>query len=199
MVEWIGLAIAVAAAYFAWRANGKSDDANDIAARALAISEREERERQREREARARLVVSAAIFDYTPDDQDVIRLGGSSGNLRLAIEIGNEGDRDAGRGTVEATFPPLPNDTSLRWSDASGRELPGVPSRAGRIGGRLVLSREIEGVARGVPAKLYATVPIAVPDRDDVNDYPIRVVVRAEGADPAEFDFPLRIGRDPTR
>ena len=135
MVEWIALGIAAFAAYLAWRANHKSDDANDIARRALKVTETEHEQRQRERAARARLVVSASVVAYEPHDDGVIRLGGSHGNLRIAIVIRNTGDRDAGRGHVEVALPLSMSDLAARWSDPGGRELPEFAQRA-RAGGR---------------------------------------------------------------
>lgn len=60
--------------------------------------------------------------------------------------------------------------------------------------------RQIEGVARDVPERMWFTIYVAVPDRDNVNEYPIRVAVQAEGAEGETVcDFPLKIGRDPSR
>jgi hypothetical protein len=77
--------------------------------------------------------------------------------------------------------------------------LPDFPVHAARIGDANVLTRELAGVALGVPQTVYATVPVAVPNGDGVYDYSPRIAVLADGADPAEFTFPLRIGRDPTQ
>jgi hypothetical protein len=205
VIEWIGLAVAIVAAYVAWRANHKSEDANQLAAdantiaqRALAISEEEHAQRLAERAARARLVVSAEIVEYPTDSDGVIWVSTTLGGLRLAITIRNEGDRDAGRGKIEATFPAslLGFDPELRWTDASGRDL----SNAAQVGETYVLTRELDGVARAVPETIVAAVPILMPTvHGDVSDYSIRIVVLAEGADPAEITFPLRIGRDPSQ
>ena len=47
---------------------------------------------------------------------------------------------------------------------------------------------------------MWFTICVAVPDRDNVNEYPIRVAVQAEGAEGETVcDFPLKIGRDPSR
>lgn len=46
---------------------------------------------------------------------------------------------------------------------------------------------------------MWFTISVAVPDRDNVNDYPMRIAVQAEGADSdAAYGLPLKIGRDPT-
>jgi hypothetical protein len=201
MIEALGLAVAIAAAYFAWRANSKSDNANEIATKALAISEREEAARLADRKARARLSVSVGLVGYTPDTGGILRLTGSGGQLRLAITIRNdEGDRDAGRTKVEAIFPLIVNDSYTRWSDASGRPLPDYPLTATRIGETNVLERTLDAVSRGVSESLFAAFPVSVPNGDYLNDYSINVRVVAEGAEPREIveDFPLRIGRDPT-
>jgi hypothetical protein len=199
VVQWIGLAVAILAAYFAWRAVDKADDANKIATKALGISEREEKARAADRNSRARLAVSLGIMVYEPGADGIVRLGGSSGYLRLRIVIGNDGDRDAGRGRVEATFPITVNDSGLRWSDAGGRPLSAHPESAARVGNENVLDRAIDGASRGMTETLYVTFPVDVPGGDGVNDYPIRVRVAAEGAEPPEVveDLPLRIGRDP--
>jgi hypothetical protein len=190
---WIGIAIAVAALVAAIVYPAR---ASRIAARALAVSEREERRREAHRRARARVAVEARIIGLDTDERGAIRLGGSHGNLRLEILLLNDGDRDAGRGHIEMTAPSTMSDLSLRWSDASGRELPAYPERAARIGDRHVLTRKLDGVARDVPERLYATLPVAVPDAHGVNEYPIRLRVSVEGMDePAELDFPLRIAR----
>lgn len=197
MVEWIGIAVAVAAAYFAWRANHKSDDANEIARRALAVSEEERADRRRARQARARIHVSASVVMFEPDDDGVIRLSGSAGTLKIEVSISNEGDRDAGRGNVEVTLPLSISDLGARWSDPSGRELPGLP-RAARVGESNILMRPIDGVARDVPERMWFTAGVTVPDRDAINDYPIRIVVAAEGADgQTVHHFPLKVGRNP--
>jgi hypothetical protein len=44
---------------------------------------------------------------------------------------------------------------------------------------------------------VYATVPVAILNGDGVNDFSARIVVRAEGGDPAEITHPLLIGRAP--
>jgi hypothetical protein len=198
VVEWIAIGIAALAAYFAWRANHKSDDANDIARRALQLSEAEQEQMRREREARARLNISAHVMAYEPTD-GVIRLGGSHGTLRVEIAVSNDGERDAGRGNVEVTLPlNAPNDLS-HWSNPDGRKLAELPEPAARVGESNVLRRPIEGVAHNVPERMWFTVYVAVPDGDGVNDYPIRVLVAAEGADgEAVCDFPLKVGRDPS-
>lgn len=199
MVEWVGIAIALAAAYFAWRANHKSDDANEIARRALALTEAEHEQQRRDREARARLVVAASIVTYEPGEDGVIRLGGSSGNLRMTVTITNEGDRDAGRGHVHVTLPLSMRNTAIRWADAGGHPLPDQPQHAGQLGDHYVIAREIDGVARVVPEMMWLIVPVDVPYQDNINEYPIRIRVAAEGADAeAALDFPLRIGRDPS-
>ena len=205
VIEWVGLGIAIVAAYFAWRANHKSEDANQLAAdantiaqRALAISEEEHAQRQAERMARARLVVSAEILGHPTDSDGVIWVDTTIGGMRLAITIRNEGDRDAGRGKVEATFPEslLGYAPELQWTDASARGL----SNAAQFGETYVLTRELDGVARAVPETVVADVPIVMPSfHGDVGDYSIRIVVLADGAEPAEVAFPLRIGRDPSR
>jgi hypothetical protein len=205
MVEWLGLVVAVAAAYLAWRANHKSDEAskfateaNDIARRALGISESDYEDRRREREARARLVVSASVVGHEPDEHGVIRLGGSGGYIQLAITIRNEGDRSGGRGNVEVTLPLSMSGASVRWTDAGGHELSAFSQRAGRVGDVNVITRALEGIARDVPERLWLRVPFAVPDRDGANEYPIRARVAAEGAEgESVLDFPLSIGRDP--
>ena len=118
--------------------------------------------------------------------------------MRLAITVQNEGDRDAGRGKIEATFPAssFGFDPELRWADASGRDLPD----AAEIGETYVLTRELDGVARAVPENGDAAVPVLMPTyHGDVREHSIRIVALAEGADPAELTFPLRIGRDPNR
>jgi hypothetical protein len=200
MVEWIGLALAVGATYIAWRANNKSDAANDISRRALAVSEAEHEDRRHERQARAQIVVSAHVLMFNPNDDGVIRLGGSHGTLRTEISIVNAGDRDAGRGNVEVTLPLTISDMGARWTDPSGRELPEFPQRAARVGDANLLLRPIDGVARNVPERMWFTVPVTVPNGGDVNEYPIRIAVAAEGAeDRAVYDFPLRIGRDPSQ
>ncbi len=147
-------------------------------------------------------MVSAEIVGYphdsVPDADGVIWLSTTIGGLRLAITIRNEGDRDAGRGKIEATFPAslLGHPEELRWTDASDRGL----SDAARIGETYVLTRELDSVARGVPETVVAAVPILMPGgHGNVDDWSIRIVVLAEGADPAELTFPLRIGRDPNR
>ena len=44
------------------------------------------------------------------------------------------------------------------------------------------------------------TVPVAVPNGDDVYDYPIRLTIAAEGTEGAViYDFPLKVGREPNR
>jgi hypothetical protein len=197
VIQWLGLAVGSVAIYLAWRANHKSDDANRIAARALAISEREEGERHRERRARGRLVIAAEMIGYPRGPDGVIRLGGSHAHLRLAISVRNEGDSDAGRGGIDVAFPLIASDSSLRWTDASGRDLPNFPVHAARIGDTNVLSRELVGVAIGVPETVYARVPVTVPNGEDAYDYSPRITVVAEGADPVETMFPLLIGRDP--
>jgi hypothetical protein len=210
VIEWLGLAVAVVAAFIAWRANHRSHDANQLAAdantiaqRALAISEEEHAQRLAERTARARLVVSAEIVGYphdsVPDADGVIWLSTTIGGLRLAITIRNEGDRDAGRGKIDVTFPESLlgfHVEELRLTDASGRDL----STAAQIGATYVLTSELDGVSRAVPETVVAAVPIVMPSyHGNVSDYSIRIVVLAEGADPAELTFPLRIGRDPNR
>jgi hypothetical protein len=45
VLEGIAVVVAVVAAYFAWRANHKSDEANEIARSALKLSEAEHDER----------------------------------------------------------------------------------------------------------------------------------------------------------
>ena len=73
-------------------------------------------------------------------------------------------------------------------------------SDAAQIGETYVLTRELDGVARAVPETVIAAVPVLMPTyHGDVHDHSIRIVVLAEGADPAELTFPLRIGRDPNR
>jgi hypothetical protein len=200
VVEWLGFAVALGAVYVAWRANHKSDDANEIARRALAISESEHAERLRERNARAELAVSVRTLNREPDAAGVIHLSESDGNLVLAIVISNTGDRDAGRSQVEATLPLTVDDSSLRWSDASGRPLAAHPETAARVGDTNLLARTLDGVARAVPETLYANFPMAVPYGNDVFDYPIRIRVAAEGSEgEAVCDFLLRVGRDLSR
>src|SRR3954447_13967503 len=116
-----GLIVAIAAAvlaYLSWRAsqeaNRISGESNTLARRALGISEAEHEQRELERKARARLRVDVGVVDRDPDEQGVIRLGGTSGNLRLRIAVRNDGDRDAGRGKVEATFPLTASDLSIQ-------------------------------------------------------------------------------------
>lgn len=89
------------------------------------------------------------------------------------------------------TLPQQCNES--RWSDRDGRDLPELAQRSN------VLTRQIEGVARNVPERMWFTISVAVPDRDNVNDYPMRIAVQAEGADSdAAYGLPLKIGRDPT-
>jgi hypothetical protein len=198
MLEVLGLAVAIAAAYFAWRANQKSDDANEIARSALAISESEYADRRREHAARAALTVSIGVVDRENDSDGILRLGGSHGNLQLVFLVGNNGDRDAGRGRIEVTFPATHSDPSIRWTDPNGRELPQHPERAARIGETNLLTRALDGVSRDVDETLYARLPVLIPSGEDVNDYPIHARVVAEGADgDAVADFVLRTGSNP--
>ena len=56
------------------------------------------------------------------------------------------------------------------------------------------------GCARPGPARRCPAVPVLMPSyHGDVREHSIRIVALAEGADPAELTFPLRIGRDPNR
>ena len=176
--------------------------ANRIAAQALAISEREEKAREAERKARARLALSIAIVGYEPDVGGVIRIegrGGQSRTLQLSMSIRNDGDRDAGRTTVEAVFPLVIDERLTRWSDKSGRRIDPLEPAA-RIGETTVLTRTLDALRRDIPESLFANFSVAIPDSDRVYDHPIRVRVVAESAEPPEVveDFPLRIGRDPS-
>jgi hypothetical protein len=204
-VDVLGLILGIGALIVgigAWRAargaNRISAESTEIAQRALAISEAEHEQRELERKARARLAVDVEIVAWPPDVHGITRLGGSHANLRLKIAIANDGDRDAGRSKVEVTFPMTVSDISIRWTDPSGRELPDYPERAARIDETNVLSRTLDGIGRDLGETLYVTFPVEVPMGDNVNDYPIRVRVAAEGADgDTVVPFRLKVGRAP--
>jgi hypothetical protein len=155
----------------------------------------EHAQRQAERAARARLTVEPRILVHEPDADGLLRQEGSGGQLRLEITIRNDGNRDAGRGKIEVTFPHIVTDTGIRWTNAGGHELPNS-ERAGRVGETNVIAGAFDGVARDLPERVYLHFPISVPQDDDtIYDYPIVVRVAAEGADAAQARFPLRVAR----
>ncbi len=98
---------------------------------------------------------------------------------------------------MEVTLPLSISDLGARWSDPSGRALPEF-QRAARVGDSNVLMRPIDGVARDLPERMWFAVGVAVPARDAVNDYPIRIAVAAEGAESQTVcDFPWKVGGNP--
>jgi hypothetical protein len=154
----------------------------------------EHAQRQAERAARARLRIEPRILVHEPDADLLLMQGGSGGDLRLEITIHNDGERDAGRGKIEVTFPQIVTDTGIRWTNAGGHELPDS-ERAARVAETNVTARAFEGVSRDMPERLYVKFPIAVPpDRETIYDYPITVRLVAEGADAEQVEFPLRVG-----
>jgi hypothetical protein len=191
-VEFVGIGIAVVAlvvAYLSWQEARK---ANTIATSALSLSETERQERDRERRARARFVIDLVLVGYQPGAEDVLRIAGTGGQLRLRITIRNVGDRASGRGKVDVTFPAIVNNSYARWSDPGGLPLPAHPEQASRIGGSVVLTRPIDSIGRDVDETMHVTFPFDVPPQGE-NDYSMTVTVAAEHADPASERFGLKI------
>lgn len=191
-VEVVGIGIAVVAlivAYFSWQEARK---ANTIATSALSLSEAEKQERDRDRRARARFAIDLVLVGYEPGTENVLRIAGTGGQLRLRITVRNVGDRASGRGRIDVTFPPFVNNSHVWWCDPGGVPLPDHPERGSRVGGAVVLTRSIESIGREVDETMHVAFLYDVPTQGQT-DYSMTVAVAAEDADPASERLGLKI------
>lgn len=138
--------------------------------------------------ARSLGLPSSASTWKRPDG--VLVTEGNAAHVRLKITVTNSGDRDAGRGLVEAEGPTSISDLYMRWADAGGREV--STERAARVGDKNVLSGRFDGVARDLPEVMYVNIPTSVPGK-----YPFEIRANAERAQPGTASFLLRIEQKP--